>query len=49
MQILANTQEPHSVQQTSGKCQRIDLLIDLQAKIQEGKGAGISTGQKFSI
>lgn len=40
MQILANTQEPHSVQQTSGKCQKIDLLIDLQAKVQEGKGAG---------
>lgn len=36
MQILANTQEPHSVQQTSGKRQRIDL----QQKIQEGKGTG---------
>ncbi|MDD6716365.1 MAG: relaxase/mobilization nuclease domain-containing protein [Firmicutes bacterium] len=40
IQILANTQEPHSVQQTSDKRQKIDLLIDLQAKIQEGKGAG---------
>lgn len=40
MQILVNTQEAHSVQQTSGKRQKIDLLIDLQAKIQEGKGAG---------
>lgn len=40
MQILAKTQEPHSVQQTSDKRQKIDLLIDLQAKIQEGKGAG---------
>ena len=40
IQILANTQEPHSVQQTSDKRQKIDLLIDLQAKIQKGKGAG---------
>jgi hypothetical protein len=28
------------LQQTSDKRQKIDLLIDLQAKIQEGKGAG---------
>ena len=40
MQILAKAQEKPSVQQTSGKRQKIDLLIDLQAKIQEGKGAG---------
>ena len=40
MQILENPQQSPSVQHTSGKRQRIDLLIDLQKKIQEGKGAG---------
>ncbi len=39
MHILAKAQETHSVQQTSGKRQKIDLLIDLLAKAQEGKGA----------
>ena len=39
MQILENAQKSPSVQHTPGKRQRIDLLIDLQAKIQEGKGA----------
>lgn len=40
VQILENSQKSLSAQQTPGKRQRIDLLIDLQAKIQEGKGAG---------
>ena len=39
MQILENAQKSPSVQHTPGKRQRIDLLVDLQAKIQEGKGA----------
>ena len=40
MQILGNAQKSPSVQHTLGKRQRIDLLIDLQEKIQKGKGAG---------
>ena len=40
VQILENAQKSFSAQQTPGKRQRIDLLIDLQAKIQEGKGVG---------
>ena len=40
MQFLENAQKSPSVQHTPVKRQKIDLLIDLQAKIQEGKGAG---------
>ena len=40
MQILENARKSTSVQHTPGKRQRIDLLIDLQEKIQIGKGAG---------
>ena len=40
IQILENAQKETSVQHTPGKRQRIDLLIDLQEKIQIGKGAG---------
>lgn len=40
IQILENAQKGTSVQHTPGKRQKIDLLIDLQEKIQQGKGAG---------
>lgn len=49
MQILENPQQSPSVQHTSGKRQRIDLLIDLQKKIQEGKGAGYQRWAKVLL
>jgi hypothetical protein len=40
VKLLENTQRPHSYVQAPSKNSKIDLLIDLQDKIQQGKGIG---------